>query len=112
MEMRKLKKIEKVIMQNNNIKNTHYLIAIKEYKANTMIIRILWYEINPNNNIMFQETSSNEKQHYSRLFSQKCVIITTVDRGHLYVVHSSPAAVKLSGLCGSSSLAVSTMTQK
>lgn len=42
MEMRKLKKIEKVIMQNDNIKNTHYLIAIKEYKANAMIIRILW----------------------------------------------------------------------
>lgn len=63
-------------------------------------------KLTPNNNIVFQETSSTEKQYYNRLFSQKRVIIITMNKGHLYVDHYSPEAVKHSGLCGSSCLAV------
>lgn len=34
-------------MQNSYIKNTNNLIALKEFKASTMIIQNLGYEMNP-----------------------------------------------------------------
>ena len=93
-------------MQNSYIKNTNNLIALKEFKASTMIIQNLGYEMNPKEQHHLSGNVIDWKTALRPSVLQKCVIIITMNKGHLYVDHSSPEAVKHSGLCGSSCLAV------